>query len=325
MIRGLLTADLHLTDKARDAYRFGLFDWLAKQQAKLRPTATYILGDLTDSKDRHSSVLVNKLVDGLNVLQRPIFILKGNHDYIDPDNPFFGFLSHIEGLIFVNKVMEAQDGVWMIPHCGTQAELDAACKQVPKNPDVIMLHGAFEGAIAETGARLSGFSLSPVENREPGAIWAGDIHRPQRVGRLLTYVGSPYHVRFGDDFNPRVLFVDGSKTTNLHFAAPRKWSLSINDPADLETMGLRPGDQVKIEIQLRAEAAMDAAKVKRTVLAECKRIGVEVFGCVLKLPPRKAITRQATKISTPADVLKEFCRNEGVPAEYTDAGFAMIE
>jgi hypothetical protein len=60
-------------------------------------------------------------------------------------------------------------------------------------------------------------------------------------------------------------------------------------------------------------------------LAKCQQMEVEVFGCTLKLPPRKAIQRQATKTHSPVDVLKEFCRNEGVPTDLANVGFALIE
>lgn len=323
----LVTSDLHFNDKAMDGYRFGIFKWLANEQRKHKTEAVFILGDLTENKDRHSSALVNRVVEGLQLLKPPIYILRGNHDGIDPNRPYFKFLNAIEGVRFVISPEVVHEGIFgMIPHCESQEALVKSCTQIPPGLEAIFVHNTFEGAVAETGARLSGLSLSAVENRRPEAIWAGDIHRPQRLGRLLAYVGSPYHVRFGDDFNPRVLFVDGARTTNLHFEAPRKWSLVIRGAKDLHgDLGLHPGDQVKIEIQLPAEGAVDAAKIKREVLAECKLAKLEVFGCALKLPPRKAITRQAVKTSTHVDVLKEFIRNEGVPANYADVGYALIE
>ena len=98
----LLIGDTHLTDKPRDAYRFGIFEWIAKQQAKYKPEATFIMGDLCDAKDRHSAALVNRLVDELGTLNE-VYILMGNHDYIDHNTPFFKFLSKLEGVHFVTK------------------------------------------------------------------------------------------------------------------------------------------------------------------------------------------------------------------------------
>ena len=76
----LLSADLHLSDRARDSHRFGLFPWLKKQQQKNKVDATFLLGDLTQEKDRHSSALVNRIVEELLTLTPPVYVLRGNHD-----------------------------------------------------------------------------------------------------------------------------------------------------------------------------------------------------------------------------------------------------
>ena len=87
----LLIGDPHLSDRPRDDYRFALFDQVRVWQDIHKPQATFLLGDLTHEKDRHSAALVNKTVEGILKLKPPVFILKGNHDYIDPENPFFKF------------------------------------------------------------------------------------------------------------------------------------------------------------------------------------------------------------------------------------------
>ena len=94
----LLSADLHLSDRARDSYRFGLFPWLKKQQQKNKVDATFLLGDLTQEKDRHSSALVNRIVEELLTLTPPVYVLRGNHDGLNPNSPFFKFLNSISGL-----------------------------------------------------------------------------------------------------------------------------------------------------------------------------------------------------------------------------------
>src|SRR5258706_13941052 len=98
----LLVGDTHFSDRPKDAYRFGIFRWIHEQQKKYQPAATFILGDVCDRKDNHSAALVNQITNELNRLEKPIFILKGNHDYTDPENPFFGFLSFMKGITFVS-------------------------------------------------------------------------------------------------------------------------------------------------------------------------------------------------------------------------------
>ena len=90
----LLTSDIHHTSRAADAYRWDLWPWAREQITKNRLKALFILGDLTDNKDAHPAELVNRLVDEIQQTAKlcPIYILKGNHDFIDPTTPFFKFI-----------------------------------------------------------------------------------------------------------------------------------------------------------------------------------------------------------------------------------------
>ena len=153
-VANLFIGDLHLTDQTRDNYRFGVFDWIAQQQQKLLVDATFLAGDLTDAKDRHSATLVNKTIEGLLKLKPPIWICRGNHDYRDPENPFFKFLNYINGLQFVNTPTIVNN-LGIIPHYRQQDEFDKAVQKV-KGADGFLVHQTFDGAIAETGAVLSG-------------------------------------------------------------------------------------------------------------------------------------------------------------------------
>src|SRR5712671_4879029 len=250
----MLIGDLHLTDRAQDDYRFGIFNWIHKQQKNQPVAATFLAGDLTDQKDRHSATLVNKIIDGLLKLEPPVYIVMGNHDYRDPKNPFFKFLNHIEGIKFITSpyLVNFKTPIALIPHYRTQVEFDQAIKSVSdQNPAAFLVHQTFDGAIAESGVRLSGLSASLIESAKPPlGIYAGDVHKPQRQGRV-AYLGAPYHIRFGDDFTPRILRIDqNGQTVNSCFNAPYKWSLTVSEADDiLNNSQLREGDQVKLTIQ----------------------------------------------------------------------------
>ena len=273
-----IIGDLHLTDRAQDAYRFGIFEWIRKRQVKTQPAATFLLGDLTDSKDRHSATLVNQIVSGLVSLKPPVYILKGNHDYTDPKNPFFKFLNHIEGLRFVTEptVIKAGKSLAMIPHYRSQNDFDDAVRLCASNdPSTYLAHNTFEGALAESGVRLSGLSASLIESfKPPLGVYAGDVHRPQTQG-IVTYVGCPYHVRFGDDFEPRCIEVSKSGDESYpYFDAPRKWSLKVRGPENIiNNPDLMEGDQVKLTIELAREESVEWKRIKQDLLAACKENG----------------------------------------------------
>ena len=324
----LITSDLHLTDRARDKYRFGLFKFLAKQQEKYNVDATFLLGDITDSKDRHSSILVNRIVDELTGLKPPVYVLLGNHDYTNPESPYFKFLNCIEGIRFITKpTFNKRLGIAFVPHCGDQATFDAAVRQMPSKPFMFLGHNTFDGAKAETGSRLSGLRASPIESLGATLSYSGDVHVPQQCGPV-AYVGAPYHVRFGDQFEPRVLLIRGERETDLHFDCPRKLSLTIRNASELlENKSIRPSDQVKLFVNLGREERVEWQHHKRQIIAACQKLGVEIYGVELNVTNIQGTITKAAEIrdASPAKIVEAFCRREKVPHNIKEVGLELID
>ena len=324
----LLTTDLHLSDRPRDIYRFGLFDWIKKQQSKHKVDATFFLGDTTESKDRHSSTLVNRIVEELLKLTPPVFILRGYHDGTSPDNPYFKFLSSIPGLTFIaNPTFMHKYEIAMLPHCRTQDELKTACKHMPANPKAVFLHQTFTGAIAETGVALAGLDYAPVQALKPWlGGYSGDVHVPQRQGGLI-YVGAPYHVRFGDQFEPRCLLIKGGGKHDLRFDCPRKYSLTIHDADDITNNAkLKKGDQIKVTVELTREELVEWQDNRRRILAACREGGLEVFGidCAVTGKQRERSHLNGRGKTLPSEIFDAFCLNEGVASNIKRAGRELL-
>jgi len=323
----LIIGDPHFTDRPRDEYRFGLFPWIRKQQLKYKPSATIILGDLCDKKDRHSAKLVNRIVEGIDSLERPIYVLMGNHDYIDPDNPFFKFLNRLDGVeFFVHPTTVGELG--FIPHCHDEADFKEAIKAV-NGCKVLFLHNTFEGAIAETGAALSGFSMAPLKAlKGPVSVFAGDVHRPQQSGPI-TYVGAPYSVRFGDDFTPRCLLVHGDGTlNNLFFDCPRKWGLTIKSAKELlKNEELLEGDQIKVTLELPREEIVNWKEHKQEVLDACAKLKLEVYGVNMKgnEPVKRDKVYVPISAQQPSDTLAAFCKAEKLATEIVSMGKEFLK
>jgi len=324
----ILIGDLHLTDQARDAYRFGIFDWIKQQQAHNPVAATFLAGDITDAKDRHSATLVNKIVSGLTKLKPPVYICMGNHDYRDPGNPFFKFLNHIDGIKFVTKPKLISHGRHMavIPHYRGQDDFNAAIALVGHIADSFLVHQTFEGAIAESGVRLTGLSASPIELLKPRlGVYAGDVHKPQKQG-IVTYVGCPYQIRFGDSFEPRVLFInEEGKKRNLYFPAPRKWSLTIRDSANIiNNKDLCEGDQVKLTIEMAREEAIDWKKTRAEVLAVCREMKLDVYGVKLEIRTTKRRERIKVTKNNKEDIFDTFCKEENIATSIKEVGRKIL-
>ncbi len=325
----LATADLHLSDRPKDQYRFAIFDWLARQQQKYKVDATFVLGDLTDRKDNHSSALVNRVIDELLKLRPPVYILRGNHDGVDPSNPFFRFLQTIEGLDFVVEPTVLPNGVAMIPHQPDQAALDRACGIVRPSMAGVMMHQTLDGAMAETGTRLSGLRCPLIEAMRPARVWqrwySGDIHTPQRLTGGLTYAGAPYHVRFGDDFEPRVLLI-GNTETDLHFPCLRKWTIRTGKEF-VPTPRVRKDDHVKIIATLPPEEVVEWAAIKRRILDTCREMEVQVFGVELEIDGEvhKRVSGDRVHSRSPKDIFNSFCKHEKMAANIKQVGEEFVQ
>jgi len=317
----LLTADIHCSDHPRDSYRFLLFKWLAKQQEIHKTDALFVLGDLVTAKDYHSSILINKIIDGLKMLKPPVFVLRGNHDGIDPTLPYFRFLNHMAGITFcIEPTLFENYKVMMIPHQLNQTALDKALKTVPDGW-LGLLHQTLTGAIGDTGNRLTGMAIAPNKARK---LYSGDVHFPH-VCEGVTYIGSPYHTRHGIDYKARVLLLDNDNETNLYFDAPKKLSLTIRDLSEMPE--LKKGDQVKVTLELPRSEAVEWANHKKSILDYCKDKGIEVYGTELKVAQARKRQRLDDTLTNRSnlDYFKAFCAAEQVPSNIKSVGLQLVE
>lgn len=330
-MRLLFFSDPHFTDNPRDGYRFELFPWLLEQQKNYKVDAVICGGDITDSKDQHSAVLVNLIVEGFRMLKPPVYICRGNHDCLS-DQPFFEFLNEIEGIKFFSNFGYADKiKTAFIPHQKTQEELDFCFSKMISN-SLVMMHQTITGAISESGQQLTGLTIPDNKAR---AIYSGDIHTPHTItfevasgADSLTYIGSPFAVRFGDNFKSRVLLLDindrGKITEkNLYFPAPKKLHLYIRDVSEMPK--LKEGDQVKIDYELPPSEIVEWEQHKKKVVEYCQQRGIEIYGLELKKEEYKKSEKPKIQSKNKEDYFTSFCNKEKLPKQIRDAGKALIE
>jgi len=245
----IMTGDIHLKENELDSYRWGIFKWLRDQVAKYEAHEVLLLGDVTERKEGHSAKLVNRLyreIDGLSHAAKVIWLM-GNHDYLaDSNSPFFEFLSN-------DRVTYIKTPGMMELSVGKATFVPAGVKWNFKLHEFpyVFTHATFTGAKAENGTLMTGVDPAVIKDYK-GVVYSGDIHVPQDLRNNLTYVGAPYHVRFGDNYTPRcLLLTDDGEEQDLHFPAPRKLTLNIIKPDDLLKERVRAGDHVKIRCHLR--------------------------------------------------------------------------
>jgi len=334
----LLTSDIHLTSRSRDEYRWLIFDWLRVQALSRDVTNIFVLGDITDQKDHHANLLINRIVDSFDALaaatSATVWLMKGNHDYIDPEYPLLKFLGGEGAVRFVSKVQKEiidDQRVLFLPH--QMKVLGARNKHVWheydfNDYDFIFLHQTMDGSVASNGFPLPGLQHKLFEGTQATVI-AGDIHVPQKIGPV-TYCGSPHPVRFGDDFKPRVLWWNGTEVKSVSRVALKKAVIILEDPEDLvEKAGLDRGDQVKVIITLAREDFHTWEDRKRKVSAICEATGLLLYGVELKekreIDPRIKIgSRPAPKKATVPELFESFCDSHQVDREMRRVGRTLL-
>jgi len=339
----IICSDLHLTSEAVDEYRWGVFPFLTEKIQELSAGAKtlFILGDLAQQKDYLTAKLVNRLVWALVNLYRStglhkIIILRGNHDGVDGKVAFFEFLNTL-AFIKVVTVPEITSldlrRIALLPHTKTPsadwAALDfAKCKY-------IFMHATAPGAIAESGTVLEGDKeiafLKDVSYQ--ARILSGDVHVPQRIGKI-EYIGAPYPIRFGDDFEGRILVLQGMKELEWHYPTIRKVMARIRTGEDLNKYHLRPKDQVNVIIQLKPEEGHLWIPYKEAALAWFSARKIEVVSIGLEYPKLKLrLKGQSTSPDlaalkhqqNPMVSLEKYCQKGQVVEETAETGKFLLK
>lgn len=325
----LITTDLHLVDNESCSYRWGLFPWINEQIEAKGIKSVRILGDLTDAKDKHSASLVNKVVNAIKSIQcDDILIMAGNHDWLLKGQEFFRFLNHLPNVRFVTEPWEDPDvkgpgPIMYLPYSKSPAkdwqDLDFSHYQY------VFMHQTVGGAIASNVEAMEGEGVPEIP---AGRVYSGDIHVPQTI-KGVTYIGSPYHVHFGDNFEPRVLVLDRREREQwLRFPSPKRMTVKVGSMDQLINRNdIQAGDQIKLRVALPKEEQHRWFAFKRDAIAHLESLGALVFGVELELPKtdRRIVPDHRITTTGPEGVVYQFVSREGWPGDSYEAAMRIIE
>lgn len=331
----LLTTDLHLSEKSEDQYRFDLFPWIIDNYSNQIDTV-FITGDLTDRKNFHADWFVNKVVDCIRSLAKhfEVYLLCGNHDYdVDPTQPFFGFLGKYRSVNYILSPLfwQAQKMLFL-PHSRKPGE-DWSILSKPEVSDLkaIFMHQTFRGSVSESGRVLEGIS-SRRFRRFDCPIFSGDIHVPQQLGPI-TYIGCPYHIHYGDKFEPRVLLLNRKfETQDVQFPAPRKLMIDLDHGKVLDKMRRLSewGDRAKVRIHLHRSEFGNWPEHRELVRKVAKKIGISLHSVILKElhnTKRRDDKRikNVSKIRTHTETFDAFCNKYDIGSDISQTGSVFLE
>lgn len=321
----LLSADLHLDDNKDHQYRwrcFLQFDWfLSKTECK----GLIIAGDVVDAKNSHKADFVNRIANQFALLSmhnKPVIVIRGNHDCVDRATPFFHFLRFFKNIDFVTDVKDILINRWLI-RCIPNGEKWPA----PKNErlDLIVCHETFTGAVSETGRVLDGQPKGRASKRKWFCpVLSGDIHTPQKLGNV-EYIGSPHPVRFGDDYKTRMLAWFGRRNIReIEINTIKRMHMHGRLEADGKITGLkitkqvRDEDHVKVTLSGPVEAMQHWAKAKNAIVKRIEAMGAKCFGCDF-IPDTTAVPEQKAK-QDDCDLFDAYCKAKRVPKPYVRIG-----
>lgn len=327
----LLITDLHLTDNEADRYRWKIWTWVAEYYRRTGDKNLIILGDLTDAKDHHSANLVNSIsrrIGDMVGIGMEVFILKGNHDYIDPDVPYFEFLGQLE---YVNYIKDPSEWViqgqrcLFLPHTFNPIDEWEDNRKVKRGltARIVFMHQSVIGSLTSNGYKMTeGLNPSYFE-RFRGRVFSGDIHVPQEIGPV-TYVGSPYSVRFNDTFIGQVMHIDDAgyvETTRTQI--PGRRTLDITSVDEIEAP---KHFQVKVRVHLNDIEQWPT--YKEEVEAKCKREGIILSSLHLvkegKLPLRKKRLHSETAKDA-GQVVQHFGKRQGLTPASIKTGRRILK
>jgi hypothetical protein len=331
----LVFTDPHFTDRESDSDRWGLFPYIEDLCVKNNIKEVYILGDITEDKDRHSSILVNRLHKELNHLARNKFItiLMGNHDYIDSKFPFFEFINNSNldgGIKFVKEITDSISTLWL-PHT-RDWKSDWKSLDFSKYKRIFM-HQTVEGAVDQAGP-LKGIPVSVFDAVKSGTVFlSGDIHKHQTVqlkDSSLFYLGAPYPTRFGDS-GGCIYIVDDFKEKPVAtiYTMPFRAKATVKMGKDeyFELSHLVPNDRVKVTLLLERKDLPDYTKIKKDLELECQNRKLELHGVKvevtdeIKFQPKLTAKDSSNKLS----IFEEFTKNKKIDQELLSCGLEIFK
>lgn len=324
----LITGDLHLTDRPEDAYRWDIFNELEGLCSGYEIDRLVILGDITEKKNNHDAILVNNVTAAFRHLAeqeypRKIYILKGNHDYVAEDYPFFHFLDKIsEKIHFINLQPELIDGMLFLPHTKDPVGRwkSQGIEQYQNKTKMVFLHQEFIYSVRENKTSTTeGIPADYFKDWKVPFI-SGHMHVSQKVENI-TYVGSPYHTIFIDYpvYDPRMLLYREGRFFDYFTDYPEKVQLHIRN-AEIPKIPKRTNaSRVKFKIHMHEGERHRYSELVEKCKRYCEDYGYIFSGTKLIIERSRTRGKERTAVvKDPKDMLKIHCLQEGFRSFYLE-------
>jgi DNA repair exonuclease SbcCD nuclease subunit len=328
----IVTADLHLSDNSRDQYRHDFQLVLRKMVQEYRADAVIVVGDLCEAKDRHSAELVNQVVSHFTRLSAlcPVYIEKGNHDYVNIASPFFAFLGKLPRITWINQPTESDEYLTKLIGPSLFLPHTPNYKRDWKGLDFtdlswIFAHNTFEGARSDSGHPLSGIPTDVFP--DDARVLSGDVHTPQRVD-VVHYIGAPYTVDFGDAYKARMMLVDNKGWKSIPYTGPQKRLADIVKLSDLEDQDhINPGDIVKVRMSITAAQRDLWPEFQKEIRAWGEQNKINIYSVLPQLVGSNTKKRDKAKeidLKSDEELIALFAKRKGVGDDFLKVGLDIL-
>jgi hypothetical protein len=336
MKKTLLIADLHLTTHPLDYYKWNIFEKLMEEITLQGIKIVNILGDLTEKKDNHSALLVNKLCSYLEVLLssgvEQIRILKGNHDFVNEEIPFFEFLNVSPQIQFITTPTRI-DNEFFYPYT-TEYDLPKYADEINKC-EYLYMHTQLKGIkldngkVLEEGLTKEDFSCIKVKD-----IFSGHLHyfSGHLENRPVRYLGSPYPVYFGDGCNYGSIVILPSNFHWNYVEAIARYNESFKTLENFEEwleIATIAKDQLKVTFELDRTDYDKWPDMKKEVKELCKNRKLELISLTLK-PTKSTVllsdnaTNEPILLESYIETAQRFAGKEKLSPEYLTIAEGII-
>ncbi len=340
----VLAADLHLTSREADSYRWDVFPQLIKLVKAEGCTDVILAGDICDFKDNHPAELVNMLAEALIDLAAhcEVHFLMGNHDLLKQDHPYFEFVKHFKGIRFYKEPFE-DNGIYLLPFTKVP-EVD--WKELDFNDTgIAIMHQPVIGAQSSDHYQLEhGLSPTYFTDEHPefeGQVFSGDIHVAQEVGDV-DYIGAPYPIRFGDEHMNRVMWFTYSEEEgwcigDVAIDTLYKWHITIDRPEDLEQWKDQVNtnqftDMMKVKVRFSEDAYVNWQAWKKQIKQYItEELEVGFYGVTLETGTTESVEAgddedlPTLELSNPLEILVAYGDQEGIGKDLLDVGKTLIQ
>ena len=326
----MLWTDPHFSENEIESYRWKIFEHLLDNALKYNVTEIVCLGDLTDKRDRFSSILVNRMVDEFSYLQvntkADVTVLSGNHDRPINGPYYWKFLDKL-GIQYITQP-ELYKNVWLLPFSDNPKrdwkglDLEASI--------AIFMHQTGQGATVEGGRELSSHNL-PILPQNVISI-SGDVHRQQAINGII-YIGTPHPVRFSETWSNRMLIIKDNNFKNpieIPLTYARRAILDIKNSSELEKLDYGSESQVRIRYLLSSSELTKWPEEEAKIVQWGKERGVHIASteAVLLGEGVKASTQegaQQLEMLKPDEIIREFATAEKLDEITTTMGLELLK